>query len=93
MIEKMLKGRLPIQKLWTDYQKLCVPPDANSIQIAETRKAFFVGFISMFEINLIIGSDVCSEEIGVALLEEYRDEIVEYMRIMGIQEDDRRYSN
>lgn len=89
----MQKEKMTIQQLWTAYQKLCVPHDANSTQVTETRKAFFAGFISMFEINVLIGSPKVSEEAGVNMLEGYRNEIAEYLRIVGAQEHDRRYSN
>lgn len=45
-----------IQTMWEGYAKHCLPPDAPEEQVRQVRQAFYAGFISMFEINKIIGA-------------------------------------
>lgn len=36
--------------MWDGYRQACVPPDAQQVQLKETRQAFYGGLLSMYEL-------------------------------------------
>lgn len=71
---------ITIEKAWEGYKKFCVHPNADEIQVNETRSAFYAGFITMFQINIKMGEPDFHEARAVNWLEALQQEINRYMR-------------
>jgi hypothetical protein len=67
---------MTLQQEWESYAKV-LPPKCGSVQYIETRRAFYAGFLSMFEIIKRI-ADVDSEEGGAFKLEMLQQELNEF---------------
>lgn len=64
-----------IQQFWTDYQRLCLPPNAGAVQVKETRQAFFAGFSTMFCIFEALSEPNVSEARAVEILKFYKRDV------------------
>lgn len=71
-----------IQQLWNTYEKNCVPADASTVQIQETRRAFFAGAAAMWQLFGQI-ADQGSEEKSHQMFERLDKELVEFMENLG----------
>lgn len=64
------------QKLWEKFQTEAIPRSAPDIQKREMQKAFYVGMASL--LNTLENLDESlSEEEGAAILEDYKQELIE----------------
>ncbi len=64
-----------IQKLWTDFQKKVIAPNAPAHQVRDMRMAFHAGFFSMLLMAMRLGETDVSEDAGILYLEQLRKEM------------------
>lgn len=69
-----------IKGFWDKYKEINVPANASEEQIADTQRAFYAGFMVMFEINHVIGHPTFHEVRAVNWLTELHQEIARYLR-------------
>lgn len=65
-----------IHDKWVEFQATVVPPNASPTQIREMRKSFYAGIYAYMRLQLA-NSEV-SEEAGVALLQGWEGEVVQF---------------
>ena len=66
--------RVTVRDAWESYRRDVMPADAGPDQIRECRRAFYMGFWAMLNINIGIGDDSVTEEMGVFVLENLVNE-------------------
>ncbi len=71
-----------IQEAWLDFKRKVIPEDAPNIQLQECRRAFYAGAQSSFSVYVSIGDEVVSEDDGVKILEDLRDELAEFPKMI-----------
>jgi hypothetical protein len=74
----------PLANLWAIYRKI-LPRDATLTQIKETRRAFYMGCVSMFE--LIVKSSSKDEDRAIALMTTIDDEVKAFLGTIGEGDD------
>lgn len=69
-----------IEKQWKRYEELCVPRDASTIQVMETKQAFYAGAQFLFSLltNAVSPGDEVQLE-DIVILEEVRLELEAYL--------------
>lgn len=85
------RGTLPFQSIaeaWALYERIIVPPQAGSLQRAETKKAFYSGagiLCEMLMHCMSAGSEV--SEADLAQMQRMRDELqawlLEHREVLG----------
>lgn len=63
-----------IQSSWESYQSQVIPKDAPTVQITETRRAFYAGCQTILGIMYGIGDASISEDAGVEMIETLHQE-------------------
>lgn len=73
-----------LAQMWLQYMDKIIPKDAHPIQIKESKRAFYAGAASMFELttNMPEGPD----ELGMKHLSNLQNELIEYGRKIGTSE-------
>ena len=69
-----------IQQEWNSYLRDVIPTDAPTVQLTESKRAFYAGAHAAYCIIVGIGDDSIPEDQGVALLEQLRTEMDGYVR-------------
>lgn len=69
-----------IQAEFDSYLKDVIPVDAPTVQIVESKRAFFAGAQSMMHQMLLISEDVVTEDQGVNRLEAIRLELEQFKK-------------
>jgi hypothetical protein len=63
---------------WKTYRRQVVPDGANSIQIRETRRAFYAGAAWLLSLAGALGEDDTPEDVGVEILNGIHEEITRF---------------
>lgn len=69
-----------IQSKWEDLSKKIFHPDIPEIQVKEMRKAFYLGAFASLSIMLNISDENFSEEAGAKVIENLRQECINFFR-------------
>jgi len=73
---------LTIKNGWDQYRFLVIPPDANSVQVEECRRAFYCGAAQVMTINSAIGEPDMDQDDGLMILENLHQEINDFATAM-----------
>lgn len=63
---------------WGDYRRMVMPPAVSSLQLLETRRAFYAGCLHMLHLMRSCAPDTVSEDAGAAYLEARDRELREF---------------
>lgn len=73
-----------IQSEWQHYAETVLPPDAPEVQLRETRRAFYAGYLSaMMQITDIahsVSEGNLSEDGGKGIMDGLREELADFAR-------------
>lgn len=69
-----------VEREWLTYRSGVLPPDASSVQVRETRRAFYGGAIMILAALMgAVGTDDVSEMDGVVIMAEIHDEMTAFL--------------
>jgi hypothetical protein len=68
-----------IAQMWDGYCRAVMPPDASTVQLWETRRAFMAGAWALLVAQQTIDESVSDDE-GVAQMERWHDELRAFQR-------------
>ena len=71
-----------VEQMWVDFWQHVAPPHCEEVQRQEMKRAFFAGCHVMLQTVKGIGSEVVSEDAGVAYLERLEAELRRFQRAM-----------
>jgi hypothetical protein len=75
-------GEMTALECWMDYRNKIVPINAPTVQVTETKRAFYAGFAYMH--GILTGLSDLPDDDGVAILESVTQELLDFAK--GIAE-------
>lgn len=75
-----------IAKEWNDYQEKVLTPECSTVQVVETRRAFYAGAVSLWAILLRIlepGTEATKKDLEV--MDEIAQEFAEWRRVLELE--------
>lgn len=66
-----------LQAKWESYLKEVLPKDASSTQIIETKRGFYAGALSLFNLQMSI-TEGLTEEAEEAMMSGWSDELAQF---------------
>lgn len=69
-----------IEAEWQSYKTMVVPPDAEEVQLKETRKAFYAGAVGLFDI--LMSQQGAGEQHYFQLLDDIKEELEQFKNMI-----------
>lgn len=70
-----------LDELWQTYREDCVPPDAPTVQVLETQKAFYAGAVAMH--TQALRAAKLSKKGFAYAMDQWKEQILQFARRVG----------
>lgn len=79
VVGQVIAGGKPVMAgAWEAFARLVIHPSAGPMQVAEMKKAFYAGAMTIMSLNDKLGEESTTEEQAVALLQQTWNELMAF---------------